>query len=143
MTGPAPLAVSLGDPAGIGPELLAQAWLNRRAEGLHPFFAVGGAEIIAAAAHQCGLDVPVVSISDPAEAVKSFDDALPVLGDGDGEYRPGEPSRQGAELALASLTRAASLAVSGAAGGLVTGPISKARLAEVGFSHPGQTEFVA
>jgi 4-hydroxythreonine-4-phosphate dehydrogenase len=66
-----------------------------------------------------------------------------VLGDLDGPYRPGQPASQGAELALASLTVAARLAVDGKAGGIVTGPIAKARLAEVGFTHPGQTEFVA
>ncbi|MCB2061043.1 MAG: 4-hydroxythreonine-4-phosphate dehydrogenase PdxA [Novosphingobium sp.] len=138
-----PLAVSLGDPAGIGPELLAEAWLQRRAENLPAFFAVGGAEVIAAAARRRGIEVPVRRITEPSQAQGSFAEALPVLGDADGEYRPGEPAPEGAELALASLTEAARLAVSGAAGGLVTGPIAKARLAEAGFAHPGQTEFVA
>jgi 4-hydroxythreonine-4-phosphate dehydrogenase len=139
----APLAVSIGDPAGVGPELLAEAWARRSEEGLTPFFAVGGATILAAAAVQRGIDVPVESIADPADAAKVFFRALPVLDLADGAYRPGAPDRDGAALALASLTQAARLAVSGASSGLVTGPIAKARLAEVGFRHPGQTEFVA
>ncbi|MFC3173946.1 4-hydroxythreonine-4-phosphate dehydrogenase PdxA [Novosphingobium bradum] len=138
-----PLAVSLGDPAGIGPELLATAWAAREVHHLPPFFAVGGAGLLAAAAARRGLDVPIRHVADPAEAGTAFAEALPVLGDDDGPYDPGQPSRQGAILALASLTRAAQLAVSGEAGGLVTGPIAKSRLAEVGFTHPGQTEFVA
>jgi 4-hydroxythreonine-4-phosphate dehydrogenase len=138
-----PLAVSLGDPAGVGPELLAAAWTQREALGLPPFFAVGGAGLLAAAASSSGLEVPLQAISDPAEAAAVFPHSLPVLGGWDGDYAPGLPDRGGAELALASLTEATRLAVSGAAGGVVTGPIAKARLAEVGFAHPGQTEFVA
>jgi len=79
----------------------------------------------------------------PSEAAAVFAHALPVLGDEDGDYLPGQPSRAGAELALASLTRAVGLAVDGTAAAVVTGPIAKSRLAEVGFAHPGQTEFVA
>jgi 4-hydroxythreonine-4-phosphate dehydrogenase len=138
-----PLAVSIGDPAGVGPELLAEAWTRREAGGLSPFFAVGGIAIIAAAAERRGLKAPVVRIADPAEAAEAFLEALPVWGDADGAYRPGEPNRDGAALALASLTEAARLTAAGKAGGIVTGPIAKSRLAEVGFAHPGQTEFVA
>jgi 4-hydroxythreonine-4-phosphate dehydrogenase len=138
-----PLAVSLGDPAGIGPELLAEAWSRRETEALPPFFAVGGAQVLRAAAAMRGLAVEIAQIDDPDEASACFATALPVLTGLDGDYRPGSPDQAGAQLALASLTRAAGLAVSGAAGGLVTGPVSKARLNEVGFVHPGQTEFVA
>jgi 4-hydroxythreonine-4-phosphate dehydrogenase len=87
--------------------------------------------------------VPVERIADPARAAGVFSRALPVLDGTDGAYRPGEPDRDGATLALASLTEAARLAVAGKAAGVVTGPIAKARLAQVGFRHPGQTEFVA
>jgi len=142
-----PLAVSLGDPAGVGPELIAQAWTQRSPEGLPAFFAVGGAAVIAAAAKLRGIDVPVQMIADAAEAADVFGHALPVLrlalGEDACDYRPGKPDKTGAALALASLAKAAQLAVSGAAGGLVTGPIAKSRLAEVGFDYPGQTEFVA
>ena len=138
----APLAVSLGDPAGVGPELLVEAWSRRDSEALPAFFAVQGAGLLAQAAARRGLTVPITRIADPAEAAGAFADALPVLGDEDGAYAPGEPSIDGAMLALASLTRATELA-RGAAAGIVTGPIAKARLAAVGFAHPGQTEFVA
>jgi 4-hydroxythreonine-4-phosphate dehydrogenase len=139
----APLAVSIGDPAGVGPELLAETWARRAEEELTPFFAVGGATVLAQAAAQRGIDVPVERIADPAQAADVFFRALPVLEGADDAYRPGAPDGDGAALAIASLTEAARLAVSGAASGLVTGPIAKARLAEVGFKYPGQTEFVA
>ena len=137
------LAASLGDPAGVGPELLAVAWARREADGLPPFFAVGGARLIAQAAQRRGITLPIVPISSAHEATDSFAHGLPVLGDDDADYRPGEPDQSGARLALASLTRAARLAADGEASGIVTGPIAKARLADVGFAHPGQTEFVA
>ncbi len=139
----APLAISLGDPAGVGPELLVTAWAARAVHGLPPFFAVGGAQLLVAAAERRGIALRVQPIADPSEAPGVFADALPVLGTLDGDYTPGEPTRTGAELALASLTLATGLAVAGRAGAVVTGPIAKSRLAEVGFVHPGQTEFVA
>lgn len=137
------LAASLGDPAGIGPELLCEAWAARREAGLMPFFAVGGEHLLAAAAARRGVETPIVPIADPREAAAAFAEGLPVLGEADGDYFPGEPNPDGARLALSSLSDAARLAVSGKAAGIVTGPISKALLAEVGFTFPGQTEFVA
>jgi len=139
----APLAVSLGDPAGIAPEVIAQAWARRVEEGLAPFFVVGGAGILRAAAATRGIDLPVAVIRDPAEAAAVFAAALPVLGDEDCAPSPGIPTIAGAELALHSLDRAAALARSGAAGAVVTGPIAKSKLAQVGFTQPGQTEFLA
>jgi len=138
-----PLAVSLGDPAGVGPELIAAAWAARDALELPPFFVAGGAAILAAAAERRGIALPAVEIFHPAEALDLFGHSLPVLAGADGDYAPGTPSRAGAELALASLEEAARLTIAGEAAALVTAPIAKARLAEVGFVHPGQTEFVA
>jgi len=138
-----PLAVSLGDPAGVGPELIGEAWARREAGRLPPFFVCGGAQVLREAAKARGLMMPVERIASPAEAEAAFERALPVLGDGDGPYRPGEPDADGARLALASLEHATALARGGDAAGLVTGPIAKALLAAVGFAFPGQTEFVA
>ncbi len=136
-----PLAITPGDPAGIGPELLCAAWARSTADV--PFFAVGGAELLAAAAARRGLTVPIMRIADPAEAAAVFDTALPVLGGLDALYRPGTPDRDGAVFALAALTLGTGLAINRVGGALVTGPVAKSRLAEVGFDYPGQTEFVA
>ena len=137
------LVVSLGDPAGVGPELIVAAWAAREAELLPPFVVAGGAEVLAAAAQTRGLSVPVREVFHPAEALECFDFMLPVLAGTDGDYTPGAPDQAGAELALASLTEATELAHNGDCWGLVTAPIAKSLLAEVGFLHPGQTEFVA
>jgi 4-hydroxythreonine-4-phosphate dehydrogenase len=138
-----PLAVSLGDPAGVGPELIAQAWLQREAEGLAPFFASGGASVLAAAARRRGITVPIVAISGSSDAAAAFAHGLPVLGEHDADYRPGEPDEQGARFAIASLSDAVGRAVAAEAGAIVTGPIAKSHLARFGFTQPGQTEFVA
>jgi 4-hydroxythreonine-4-phosphate dehydrogenase len=137
------LAASLGDPAGIGPELLCEAWARRCEERLPPFFAVGGESVLTAAAGARGIEVPLRRIAAPEEAAQAFAEALPVSGGEDGDYAPGAPSRGGAQLALMSLQRATALAVAGEALGVVTAPVSKALLAEVGFAFPGQTEFLA
>ncbi|MBX9815828.1 MAG: 4-hydroxythreonine-4-phosphate dehydrogenase PdxA [Sphingomonas sp.] len=135
----APIAASMGDPAGIGPEIIAKAWAARGTHGLAPFFAVGDPRAVARVS-----GVPLARITDPAEARSAFDRALPVLHvlDG-GDILPGAPDIDGARCALQSLELAVGLARSGAAGALVTGPVSKAQLYAVGFTDPGQTEFVA
>lgn len=138
-----PLAVSLGDPAGVGPELIAAVWARRDELALPPFAAIGGAAVLAAAAAQRGLAIRLVEIASLAEAVAAFRDALPILPGGDAAYAPGRPAADGARLALASLERGAALALAGEAAALVTMPVAKAELAKIGFAHPGQTEFVA
>ncbi|MBL8657209.1 MAG: 4-hydroxythreonine-4-phosphate dehydrogenase PdxA [Altererythrobacter sp.] len=140
---PAPLAVSLGDPAAVGPELIVTAWSRRIEVELPPFVVVGGARSLAAAAANRGLALPIAAVGSPAEATDIFGTALPVLAGTDAVCEPGSPTVTGARLALASLDRAVALARSGEARALVTMPVAKAELAKVGFAHPGQTEFVA
>ena len=134
-----PIAVALGDPAGVGPEIVGKAWAARAVHGLRPFFAVG--EVGALRAVWSG---PVRTIDTPAEADAVFDDALPLLAIGDGAIpTPGSPDVDGARAALRALEVATGLTRSRAAGALVTAPVSKAELYRIGFTHPGQTEFVA
>ncbi|HUD28121.1 MAG TPA: 4-hydroxythreonine-4-phosphate dehydrogenase PdxA [Novosphingobium sp.] len=137
------LAISLGDPAGIAPEVIVDAWTRRAEHALAPFFVVGGASVLRAAAATRGIDLPITCISTPANALGAFADALPVLGDEDCAPSFGTPTLDGARLALHSLTQATALARSGEAAAIVTGPIAKSKLAEVGFTQPGQTEFLA
>lgn len=135
----APLAVSLGDPAGIGPEILCKAWDNRAEEGIEPFFAVGPAAAVRAV-----WSGPLRTITDPSDAISCFGEALPLIEvDGAGSIEPGKPTLEGARAALDALEIAVGLTRSGAACALVTGPVSKAQLYAIGFTHPGQTEFVA
>ncbi|MEN2746401.1 4-hydroxythreonine-4-phosphate dehydrogenase PdxA [Sphingomonas sp. T9W2] len=135
----APLAVSMGDPAGIGPEVIAKAWERRDAERLPCFFAVGDVAAVSAV-----WNGPVERIDDPRDAALVCSRALPVVSVVDGDaIIPGHPDIGGARCALQSLELAAGLARSDAASGLVTAPVSKAELYRIGFDYPGQTEFVA
>jgi 4-hydroxythreonine-4-phosphate dehydrogenase len=134
-----PLAVALGDPAGIGPEIISKAWAARETAGLAPFFAVGDVRAIEAV-----WTGPVERIENPREAVAIFGRALPVMQVEDaGDIVPGVPSFEGARCALSALELATGMTRSGAARALVTGPVSKAQLYSIGFTHPGQTEFIA
>ena len=134
-----PLAVSLGDPAGIGPEVVAKCWDNRAAFGLSPFVAVGDARSL-----ELVWDGPVEPIDDLRDADAAFDVGLPILHIPCNEvHRPGHPSTSGAHCSLDSLELAVGLARSGSAAAVVTGPVSKQQLYAIGFCHPGQTEFVA
>lgn len=139
-----PLAIALGDPSGIGPEIILGAWARLKANrALPPLFVVGGAQVLAAAAERLGQDCPIVPIADPAEAMFASAAGLPVMAGLDAPYTPGTPSADGARLALASLTWATRFARSGVAAALVTAPVAKAALAAIGFDYPGQTEFLA
>jgi 4-hydroxythreonine-4-phosphate dehydrogenase len=136
---PRPLAVSLGDPAGIGPEVIAKCWDSRGELGLPPFVAIGDPRSLAAV-----WDGPVEVIDDPRQADSAFDVGLPLiqLNAADGDL-PGHPSVAGAHCSLDSLEIAVGLARSGSASAVVTGPVAKEQLYAIGFQHPGQTEFVA
>jgi 4-hydroxythreonine-4-phosphate dehydrogenase len=141
---PKPLAISLGDPAGIGPEVILGAWTRLKAERhAPPAFVVGGPELLRACGEQRRIDCPVVPIGDPSEAHYASAVGLPVLALLDGPWHPGNPSSEGARLALASLQWGAKCVLAGAAGGLVTAPIAKSALAAIGWDYPGQTEFLA
>ena len=136
---PFPLAVSLGDPAGIGPEVIAKCWDNRGEFGLPPFVAIGDGRSIAAV-----WDGPIEVVDDPSQADAAFDYALPLIQVSSADTDvPGHPSVAGAHCSLDALELAVGLARSGSASAVVTGPVSKEQLYGIGFSHPGQTEFVA
>jgi 4-hydroxythreonine-4-phosphate dehydrogenase len=131
-----PLAVSTGDPAGIGPEIIAKAWDMRVTAGLTPFCVVGPASI---------WNGPVAVINDLAEVDDAFNHGLPVLNEGFDDHKgaPGKPSEASARIAYQSLTTTAELVIAGKASALVTAPVSKSQLVKLGFAHPGQTEYIA
>ena len=137
-----PLAIALGDPAGIGPEIILGCYRELGAAGM-PFFVVGGAQVLASAEELLGIDCPVVAITDPADAPSAFADGLPVLKGLEAPYTPAHPSDEGAALALHSLAEATRCVIEGKASALVTAPVSKVGLTRVGFEYPGQTEFLA
>jgi 4-hydroxythreonine-4-phosphate dehydrogenase len=134
-----PIGVSLGDPAGIGPEVIAKCWDNRREYDLPPFVAIGDGRSIAAV-----WDGPIEVVDDPSQADAAFDYALPLIQQSAAESSvPGHPSVSGAHCSLDALELAVGLARSGSAAAVVTGPVAKEQLYAIGFQHPGQTEFVA
>ena len=142
---PAPLAITLGDPAGIGPEVILGAWARLRTQRrtLPPAFVVGGPELLRRAAEALQIDCPIVPIADPSEALFASAIGLPVLALLDGPWHPASPSPEGARLALTSLQLAAKCALAGVASAVVTAPVSKGALAAIGWDYPGQTEFLA
>jgi 4-hydroxythreonine-4-phosphate dehydrogenase len=137
-----PVAVSLGEPAGIGPDVILMAYAQRRALGLAPFCVFGDAGLLGARAARLGLDLRIAEAA-PAEAVAVFAEALPVIQVGSAADRPGEPHPDTAPLTIGAIEQAVAAVKAGEAGALVTAPISKAVLYEAGFRHPGHTEFLA
>lgn len=134
-----PFAISCGDPAGIGPEIIGKSWKQRVAAGLKPFFAIGN---IADFKNLSG--IPVQKIGQPTEATAAFCDALPVLHIHEAMAAvPGEATLDGAQCSLHALEIACGLARSGDAGAVITAPVSKTQLYKIGFRYPGQTEFVS
>ena len=143
MTLSLPLAVTMGEPAGIGGELSLKAWLARR-QATRPFFVLDDAARLAALARDLGLEVPVKEIARPADAAPTFATALPVLAVKlHAPVRAGQPDPVNAPATLQAIERAAALCLAGEIAGMVTNPIQKKTLQDAGFRHPGHTEFLA
>ncbi|AHM05471.1 4-hydroxythreonine-4-phosphate dehydrogenase [Roseibacterium elongatum DSM 19469] len=137
MTARAPIVLTLGEPAGIGPEIAARAW--QRLAGRLPFFVLGDP------AHLEGLGVPLAPIHAPSEAETAVFHGLPVLPHPfPAARRPGQPAAENASAVISSIARAVDLVLRGQAGALTTGPIHKKALQDgAGFRFPGHTEYLA
>ena len=142
MAEPSPLLLTMGDPAGIGPEIAAKAWLARDREALPAFAYVGDPGDLRARAAASGFDIPVEA-GEPEEARRRFSHALPVIAVP--LARPSQPGRSDAANAPAiveCVETAVGLIRAGRGRALVTNPIHKASLYSAGFEHPGHTEFL-
>ena len=136
------LAITMGEPAGIGGEILLKAWQALQ-KGGPAFVAIDDPARLRGIASRLSIEVPVRQVADPAEAARAFADALPVLALGTAVAAvAGEPSAATAPSVIASIERAVSLALAGSVSGVVTNPIQKSVLYEAGFSFPGHTEFI-
>jgi len=140
---PIPLALTQGDPAGIGPDITLAAWLRRSELDLPPFLFLGDAGTLAARASQLGLTVPL-KVANPATACDIFRDALPVLPIEAGmDVVAGAPNVATAKGTIAAIETAVSLSMGGQTSAVVTNPIAKSVLYDAGFGFPGHTEFLA
>jgi len=138
-----PLAVTMGEPAGIGAEITLAAWTRLRADGPR-FVLLDDADRVAALAARIGSAAPVRKVASMAEGAAAFASALPVL------HRPlpapvtmGRPDAANAGAVIAAIEEAVALTRAGEAASVVTNPIQKAVLTRAGFPHPGHTEFLA
>ncbi|NTG40589.1 4-hydroxythreonine-4-phosphate dehydrogenase PdxA [Rhizobium rhizogenes] len=138
-----PLALTQGDPAGIGPDITLAAWLRRGELSLPPFLFLGDPNVLAARALQLNLDVPLRE-ADASTACGVFTAALPVLPIAAGAtVVAGEPHVATAKGTIAAIETAVSLTMNGDTSAVVTNPIAKSVLYDAGFGFPGHTEFLA
>ena len=129
-----PLALTMGEPGGVGAEIAGAAWRTLRQNG-PVFFLIGDPALLA------GVETAV--IADPAEAASRFENALPILPlAASVDAVPGTASPENADAVLESIRRAVDFALDGAASGVVTNPIQKSSLMAAGFEFPGHTEFL-
>lgn len=137
------LALTQGDPAGIGPDITLMAWTRRAADQIPPFLYLGDREVLAARAARLGLEVPFAA-ADAGSASEIFDEALPVLPiAADAEVVAGEPDSATASGTIGAIERGVELALTGKVAAVVTNPIAKSVLYGAGFTFPGHTEFLA
>jgi 4-hydroxythreonine-4-phosphate dehydrogenase len=138
-----PLALTLGEPAGIGPDLAVAVWRRRAELDLPRFYLIADPDFVRRRAERLNLEVPIATVT-PAAAAAAFPSALPVVDlDVAVSAEPGRPDRSSAPAAIASLRRAVADVLSGAATAVVTSPVAKNVLYSWGFAEPGQTEFLA
>ena len=138
-----PLALTSGEPAGIGPDIAIKAWLRRHELKLPAFYLLGDRDSLSARARVLGLEVKLAEVR-PEDAIGAFANALPIVATGHAATaRPGQPDHTSADAALASIRQAVGYVVAGRASAVVTNPIAKSVLYRAGFRHPGHTEFLA
>jgi 4-hydroxythreonine-4-phosphate dehydrogenase len=138
-----PLALTLGEPAGIGPDLAVAVWHRRAALDIPRFYVVGDPDFLHRRADRIGLKVPIAAVT-PATAAATFRSALPVVADGETvTAEPGHPDRSSAPAAISSIRRAVADVMAGEASAIVTNPVAKDVLYHSGFAEPGHTEFLA
>ena len=137
------LALTMGEPAGIGAEIALMAWAAR-GNTVPPFVLLDDPGRLEALAGTLGLGVPVRAVTGPEDAADVFGDALPVLPVPlSGPVSPGHPSPANAPAVIAAIDLATELALAGRVAGIVTNPIQKESLYGVGFNYPGHTEYLA
>jgi 4-hydroxythreonine-4-phosphate dehydrogenase len=138
-----PLALTLGEPAGIGPDLALAIWRRRAELDIPAFYVVGDPDFLGRRASLLRLDVPIARVT-PGTARAAFHKSLPVVPlDIAVATEAGRPDRSSAPAAVASIRRAVADVMAGAAAAVVTNPIAKNVLYEWGFAEPGHTEFLA
>ena len=141
--GQPPLAVTMGEPAGIGPDLILMAFAERASLELPPFVVYGNQAFLAARARRLGLDISFEAVQIGA-AAEVFSSALPVVNiEGLVSDNPGDASPLSGKVVIECIRRAVAETMTGAARGVVTAPIHKAALYAAGFKHPGHTEYLA
>jgi 4-hydroxythreonine-4-phosphate dehydrogenase len=137
------LALTLGEPAGIGPDIAIAAWLRRQELKLPAFYLVGDRDFVGRRARLLGIDLKLKEVR-AEDAAATFADALPVVSTGHAATaRPGQPDGGSAQAAISSIRHAVSDVRAGRAAAVVTNPIAKSVLYDAGFRHPGHTEFLA
>ena len=138
-----PLALTLGEPAGIGPDITLAVWQRRDELALPPFYLLADPDFLARRAQQLGLDVPLCVV-EPDAAARTFATALPVVALAERvTAEPGQPDQSSGPAAIASIRRAVADVFAGRAHAVVTNPVAKAVLYRTGFAEPGHTEFLA
>ncbi len=138
-----PLALTMGEPAGIGPDLILQLYAERERHGLPAFAVFGHPDFLAARARRLGLGIALAEVA-PDGAVDRFSAALPVISlEGDVADIPGTPDPRAAPVVIGAIAEAVHGVRQGVFRGIVTAPIHKAVLYGAGFKHPGHTEFLA
>ena len=140
---PKPIALTSGEPAGIGPDITIKAWLRRDKLELPPFYWLGDPDLLARRARSLRVQLKLAEIR--ADRVCDvFADALPVVATGQiATAQPGKPDGTSAEAAMSSIRKAVEDATAGRASAVVTNPIAKSVLYRAGFRHPGHTEYLA
>ena len=138
-----PLALTLGEPAGIGPDITFAAWRRRAELNLDPFYILADPKFLRARAERMALDIPIALI-EPGAAGAAFMSALPVVDIGVTiTAEPGQPDGTSAPAAIAAIRRAVADVHAGAAAAVVTNPVAKNVLYRSGFAEPGHTEYLA
>lgn len=136
------LALTMGDPSGIGPEIAIKAWLERKTQATPAFYLLADPVLLQAQSASLGIDVAFAVVT-PEHAAETFASALPVVPLSANVINAlGQPTSANAPAIIESIERAVADVNAGLADALVTCPIAKKPLYDAGFAYPGHTEFL-
>jgi 4-hydroxythreonine-4-phosphate dehydrogenase len=136
------LVLTMGEPAGVGPDVTLRAWLDRASTQIPAFFCLADPDVLRSRAAAMGLKVAIERVS-PGDAADCFPRALPVVPlEARAKAEPGKIEQGNGRAVIESIARGVGYVREGSASAIVTNPINKRALYDAGFQHPGHTEFL-
>ena len=138
-----PVAVTMGDPSGIGPDITIQTWMKRKELTVPNFLYIGSEDVLIKRAKKLGIPINTTLINSINDVNDAFVESIPILNIETKDVEPGIPLNNNYHSIIESINIAVELAINGEASSICTNPVNKSFLNNNGFEFLGQTEYLS